>query len=241
VPVSVLDMLVAWIVTAVAVAVQGVVGFGMALVSVPILSLVDGRLAPVPQLLIALPMTAFMAWRERHDIDMHGLGWIVAGRFPGAAIGLGLLAIATERTLGVMISLIVLFAVAVVGFGLHVPRNPATSFLAGVVAGVAGLVASVGGPPLALIYHRDRGPVIRASLGAVFVFGLTVSIAARGLAGEISGDELQVAFLLLPAVAVGLAASGPLLGRIEGERLRIAILVLSAAAAAGLLLRSLAM
>jgi uncharacterized membrane protein YfcA len=233
-------MAIAWAVTFAAVAVQGVIGFGMALVSVPVLSLVDGTLAPVPQLVVALPLVVLMTWRERGHIDVHGLWWVMAGRFPGAAIGVGLLLIATERTLGVMIALTVLGATAIVASGIRIRRNRAASFIAGTAAGIAGLVASVGGPPLALIYHREEGPVIRASLGVIFIFGLSVTIVARAAAGEFTMAELQVGLLLLPSMLLGLWASRSLTARVEGAPLRAAILMVSAAASIVVLIRSLA-
>ncbi|MCL1692867.1 MAG: sulfite exporter TauE/SafE family protein, partial [Actinomycetia bacterium] len=59
-------LITALIVTFIAAAIQGVVGMGFAMVSVPILALINPSLAPVPQLLITLPLTISMAWRERH-------------------------------------------------------------------------------------------------------------------------------------------------------------------------------
>lgn len=221
-----------------AAAVQGVVGVGFAMVSVPILSLIDPALAPVPQLLITIPLTVAMAWRERHHMDTHGVGWIIAGRVPGALIGLGLLAVATQRTLDVAIAATVIIGVAILASGYHLHRNPATKFGAGVLSGTAGLVASIGGPPLALIYSREEGPTVRASLAAVFTIGLVITLTARAVTGNISGTDVRVALVLFPALAVGWLISTRLAHRIRQETLRRAILVLSAVAAIGLLIRA---
>jgi uncharacterized membrane protein YfcA len=239
VPVSWAVLAAAWVVTAFASGVQRNVGFGFAVVSVPILSLLDPALAPVPQLLMSLPLAMAMTWGERHALDIRGAGWVIAGRVPGAIIGVMLLAIATDRALDALIGFAVLAAVGILASGAHVERTPATQLTAGTASGAAGLVASIGGPPLALLYRNDRGDVMRSSLAAIFSIGITFSITARALAGEISRDDIVLAVLLFPALIAGYAIGRRFTDRIEGKPLRTATLVLSAAAAGALLLRAL--
>lgn len=234
-----LEWSLALFVTFVAAAVQGVVGLGFAMVSVPILALIDPSLAPVPQLLITLPLTVTMAWRERTHLAMKGVGWIIAGRFPGAAIGVLLLAVATQTVLEVSIAVIVLIAVSIIASGLHVRRQPATEFGAGLFSGVSGLVASIGGPPLALLYTRDEGAVVRSNLAAVFVIGLTITLLARVVSGNIDWEDVRIAAVLLPALAAGYLASSLLKDRVSQKTVRNAILVLSLIGAAGLIVRAL--
>lgn len=239
-PVGALDLSIALAVTAVAAAMQGTIGFGFALVCVPVLSLLDPALAPVPQLLLVLPLSLTVAWRDRKAADLRAVPWVTAGRLPGAVFGLMLLAAFDERTLGIAIALMVLGSVGIVSTGVAVPRNPFTSFTAGILSGIAGLVASIGGPPLALLYRSAQGATVRASLGVVFAIGVTVSITARAIAGELLLDDLVVAGLLLPALAIGLRVGRGLTPYVDGPRLRMAILVVSAAAAVALLVQNLA-
>ena len=73
-------LVLAFLITIAAGLVQGTIGFGLAVVSVPVLSLLDRDLAPVPQLLIALPLALAMVWREWRHLDLSGVGWVLAGR-----------------------------------------------------------------------------------------------------------------------------------------------------------------
>jgi uncharacterized membrane protein YfcA len=235
-----LDWIVALVVTALAALLQGVVGLGFAMVSVPILSLIDPRLAPVPQLLITMPLTISMAWRERQAMDLSGAAWIIAGRVPGAFLGLALLAVATGAALDAMIAVIVLLAVAIIASGYHVSRNPGTDFTAGVFSGTSSLVASVGGPPLALLYTDAEGGTIRSSLAAVFSVGILITVGVRAFSGNISSSDVRVAVVLFPALLMGYLFSGPVKDRVSNRQLKMAILVVSGLAAIGLLIRAVA-
>jgi uncharacterized membrane protein YfcA len=237
-PVSAPDLIIALAVTAFAASVQSTAGIGFAIVSVPVLSLVDTRLAPVPQILVILPMVVYMAWRERHAIDLRGVGWILGGRIVGAAIGLALIKAATATTLDIFIGVIVLAGVAILATGAKVRRTPATQLAAGSAASVTSLVASMGGPPLALLYHDARGEIIRASLATVFIFGVSLTVVLRAVSGEISRTDIEVALWLLPAMLLGLFGGTRLANKLEGAPLRHMILGLSALAAIGLLARA---
>jgi len=149
---SLSSLIAALIITFVAAAIQGVVGMGFAMVSVPILALIDPALAPVPQLLVTLPLTASMAWRERHHIEPSGIEWVIGGRLPGALIGIGLLAVATQRTLDLAIAAVVMGAIAIIATKFHLVRTPLSEFGAGTLSGISGMVASIGENALDAIF-----------------------------------------------------------------------------------------
>lgn len=214
-------------------------GIGFAVISVPLLGLLDSDLAPVPQLLVTLPLALAMVGRERYAIDLSGVGWIIVGRIPGLIIGLVLLKIVSDRALDLVIGLIVLGAVLILSTGASLKRNPVTQVTTGTVSGVTGLVASIGGPPLALLYRDAKGAMLRSSLAAVYTIGVTLSIAGRWATNEIDRSDVAVALLLFPALVVGFFLGSRYLARIEGRPLRIAILVISALAAIGLIVKAL--
>ncbi|MBT8201996.1 MAG: sulfite exporter TauE/SafE family protein [Acidimicrobiia bacterium] len=237
-PVDPWILLIAFAITVAAGLVQGTIGFGLAVVSVPLLSLLDRDLAPVPQLLIALPLAVAMVWREWRHLDLSGVGWVLTGRLPGALLGVFLLKVVSETALDVLIGGLVLVGVAIVASGVVIRLSPVTKFAAGVASGTMGLVASIGGPPLALLYRDVAGGRLRSSLNAIFAIGIIVSITIRVLAGEITGDDIRVGVVLLPAAFVGLWLSRFFTDQIEGAALKNAVLAVSALAAAGLLVRS---
>ena len=237
---SALGWVIALLVTFAAASVQGIVGVGFAMVSVPILALIDPSLAPVPQLLVTLPLTLQMAWRERGHVELRGIGWVVAGRLPGALIGVGLLAVATQRMLELSIAVAVFIAAGIIASGFHVRRTSATEFGAGLLSGITGLVASIGGPPLALLYTRDEAPTVRSNLAAIFSIGLAITIIARLVSGNIATDDLRVAVVLFPAVVAGYLVSIRFRERVPQRAVRNAILLLSVLGGLGLVVRAVA-
>jgi len=236
---SIPALVAALVVTFIAAMIQGVVGMGFAMVSVPILALIDPSLAPVPQLLITLPLTASMAWKERRHIDPSGIGWIIGGRIPGAIIGLGLLAVATQQTLDLAIAATVIIAAAIIASGFHVARSRASEFGAGALSGASSLIASIGGPPLALLYSGDDGPTIRSNLAAIFSIGLLITLGARIASGNISLSDLSVAAILFPALVAGYLASLRVKTRVSHGFVRNGVLVMSLLGAVGLIVRAL--
>lgn len=239
-PVDLFTLVAAMTVTFVAALVQGTIGIGLGMLSVPVLSLIDPVLAPVPQLIITLPLTFLMMKGERHAIDWRAVVRVSSARIPGIAAGVGLLSFADERLLDLMIGLIVFLAVVTIGMGVTVRRNKASELVAGVVSGTTGTISSIGGPPLALLYREDSGPAVRSNLAAIFAIGIAMMLGARIVSGFAAGTDFEVALWLAPAVAGGYLVARRMQSRVEGTFLRVAILAVCALAASGLIYRALA-
>lgn len=233
------EFALAFLVSFVAAALHSTVGFGFALLSVPLLSLLDPLFAPVPQLLVVFPLTLAIVLRERHAVEVKSTLWIFAGRLPGAVIGVALLKMLSSAALDVLMSVMVIVGVAIVVSRGTFRRNAPREFVAGVASGTMAMVSAIGGPPIALLYRNDSGPTVRANLGLVFAVGLCITITVRAVAGEVTWDEVLIGAALLPAVGLGLRASKVLIPRVDGPRLRNAIVVVAGAAALLLLGRGL--
>ncbi len=215
--------------------VQGTIGLGLAIVSVPILTLIDPTFVPVPVQLIAVLIAAAQLVRERKALDVRGAGLVLVGRVPGAALGLWLLSNLSETTLGLTVGLVVLFGVAAMAFGWSIPITRSSQVLTGVASGAMGLSTGVGGPPLGMLYRNQSGPELRATLGAVFTLGITINVTTLALAGRVGPTELTTAAILLIPLAAGFALSSWVARRVPARVLREGVLVVSALAALTLL------
>ena len=122
-PVTLPVFSIAFVVTAAAATLQSTVGFGFAVASVPLLRLIDPQLAPVPQLLMIVPLAVSMAIRERASMDIQGIRWVLLGRVIGALAGWALLAIATDLVLDLSLAFIVLMAVFALAVAKRFPET----------------------------------------------------------------------------------------------------------------------
>jgi uncharacterized protein len=219
-------------------ALQGSVGFGFAVLSAPILALLDPGFVPVAPQILQLPLTVAALLREHGGIDKTGLGWVLFGRLPGTLLAALVLSVAVGRTLDLLIGSIVLVAVLILASGARVPLNPYTRFFAGVFSGFSGTASSIGGPPIALLYRYQTGPTVRSTLGVIFAVGVSINLVVLAVTGIADTDDVVTALILAPAATLGFAGSSLLHRHVEGRILRTGILVVSSIAAVGLLIRT---
>jgi uncharacterized protein len=234
-PTPAVIVLAAVIVTAGAL-VQGGAGFGLGVVAAPTLTLLDPALMPGALLVAAavLPMLTFA--REPRDTDWRGLSWAFAGRLGGTAAGTAIVAVLSVRALGAVVGTIVLAAVALTATRFRIAKNPGTLVSAGFVSGATGTASAIGGPPIALVYQRDSGPRIRATLAVFFSLGSVISLAALAGSGHLPGRAVAAGGALIPFVAAGFALSQPLRKYLDNGRMRAAVLILATFSAAFLIM-----
>jgi uncharacterized membrane protein YfcA len=228
-------LVLAGVVVAVGALVQGAVGFGLALVAAPLLAIVDPSLVPVPLLLVTGVHAVLTLLREHSDVDWTGVGWALLGRLPG--IALGVLAVATlpPRAFLAAVAATVLVC-ALLSMVAWRPRpSPVTLLGAGFVSGVSGTAASIGGPPVALLYQNQTGPRVRATMAAYFTAGTVLSLAGLLVGGQVGGEHVVAAGTLLPFVVAGFLLSGPARRLLDRGWVRPAVLAVSIAGAVFLL------
>ena len=219
--------------------VQGAIGFGLSLIAVPVLGLIEPSSLPATMLILAIPFTAAMAFRERENIDVPGFWLIAMGRLPGTAAAVWLLSAVTEAELSVVIGAAVIVAVAFSLFAPAIPLGVSTRLVAGTISGLMGTAAAIGGPPLAIAYQRRPGPELRSTLAMSFVLGSTVSLGALALTGHVDGDHLVTAAWLLPGLGLGLLVATKLHRHLDKGWLRPTVLTFAAISGAVAILRSL--
>lgn len=209
--------------------VQGSVGFGFALVVVPVLTFVRPDVLPATVLLLTLPLSVTMAVRERRAVEVVGLVYLLAGRLAGTFVGAGLLLLVPEEYLSVLFGGLVVVAVLTSSLAPEVSLSNRTKVAGGVASGIMGTAAGIGGPPLALIFQSRSGPEIRATLAAAFIFGTTISLLVLTLVGRLGREHLFLALELLPVLLLGLWAANYLASLLTGRWLRPAVLLFAAA------------
>ncbi len=219
--------------------VQSSVGLGVGLVATPVVTMLFPSLMPGAILVMALLLPVATLAQEFGHADLRGIGWAFAGRVAGTPAGVWLVAAVPDRALGVVIGFFVLAALAATSWTREVPRNRRTLAAAGLVSGTTGTASGIGGPPIALLYQRESGPRVRATLAVYFIVGALLSLVTLAAAGQLPAVQVVAGLALMPFVLVGFAAAGPLRRYLDAGRLRAALLIVVGSSAVALIVRNL--
>tara|TARA_Y100001973_G_C5195176_1_gene333736 strand:- start:1482 stop:2216 length:735 start_codon:yes stop_codon:yes gene_type:complete len=191
-------------------AIQGILGFGFAVISSPILVQIEPLLVPQILSLLALPMAYRIYQREKKEVDWKPFKFLFLGRVIGGPLGLLLLINLNERLLSISVGAIVFFAGVATFNEWTLERNNQTSWIAGSLSGIFAMIAGVGGPPIAILYRGASGKEFRPSLNAVFTFGIIITLSLLFISGEIYRDHIVLILYLAIPVALGLKLSSSL-------------------------------
>ncbi len=225
-----IELLIASAVVALGAVVQGTIGFGVGLVGTPLLLLIEPRLVPGPLLCAAGVLTVLLTHREWQGIEFPDLKWALSGYAVGIVAAAGLLVALSTKQLAITFGALVLLGVLLTAAGFRLRPSPRLLVGAGVLSGIMGTTASIGGPPIALVYQHASGARIRGTLSAYFVIGIVMSITGLSLIGRFGSQELLLAVGLLPGVLTGFVISHWTSGILDRHYLRTGVLLLSATA-----------
>lgn len=218
---------------------QGTIGMGVGILMSPVLAIVDPDAVPTVIIIMAMPLTVLMSFRERAHIDMRGFSFMLLGRIPGTVAGILLLAVLSGSAITVMSGTVIL--VAVLLSTVHAAPHPTDglTFVGGAASGTMGTAAGVGGPPLALVYQGQDPAVVRSTLALSYLAGTVLSLTGLWLAGEVALWKAQLALVLIVPMLVGFALSIAVIARLHLRWFRPAVLTFAAIAGAAAIVRGL--
>lgn len=213
---------------------QGIIGYGVAIFSAPLLLLIDPVFVPAPLIIVGglLPLILLTAhhraveWRDMY------VAW------PGALLGVLCAWIVanwlTQSTWNLFFAGIILVAV-----GVSLLRSTRPPSLSGIASGsfgsaLMGTITGVGGPPIGLAYQNASPRRIVGSLSAIFVPTSLMSLTALWFLGRFQLSDVVLALSLLPGMLGGFWLSSRITG-MSAERIPVPVykwLMLSVAALA---------
>ena len=203
--------------------VRSAVGFGDALIAMPLLALILGMQTATPLVAFDASTIALFvllgAWRR---VDV-GAAWrLVLSTIVGIPFGLLLLSSAPEELIRALLG------VVLVGFGLYnliapnLPRlgSERWACLFGLVAGILGGAYNTNGPPVVIYAALRQWPPerFRATLQGYFLpAGLTI-VVSHGLAGLWTARVVRLYLFALPAIALAVLLGGLVNKRVSGTQ-----------------------
>ncbi|PRY24275.1 hypothetical protein CLV78_103141 [Aliiruegeria haliotis] len=191
--------------------VQGLTGFGLALVSVPLLSLALDVRAAVPVAGIFGWLVTFpIVWRMRAHIQWNVVAILVLGSLPGSWLGAELL-----RTLPASIILaamgVVLIASSLYAFistnALIAAAPPGLSAITGFFSGALGAAVGEPGPPV-IAYTSMlpwTGDQVKSTLAAFFMLQMVGAIGSFWAKGLVTETVVSLLIQAVPGFMAGAA------------------------------------
>ena len=197
-------------------------GFGEALVAVPLLALrIPIDIAAPVAVLVSVTVAAIVVVQDWRDIHVRSAGWLVLATLAGIPLGLWLLTRLDARLVKAGLALVI-FAFAAYSLAHRSPLHLRTDRLpwllgCGLLAGILGGAYGMNGPPL-VVYgslRRWSAAEFRATLQAYFLPASALGMAGYWLAGLWVPLVTRYYLLSLPGVLAAV-----LLGRLLNRRLR---------------------
>jgi uncharacterized membrane protein YfcA len=201
--------------------------------------LVNPAFVPAPIVLAAMLLVILIALREWRDVIAEDIGLAVFGRLIGTVPGAYAIGAFPRSVYELLFAVLVLIGVVLSATGRHASATPRHVVLASIVSGFMSTVASIGGPPMALLYQNEEGPRIRATISAIFTIGGVITLAGLRWADRFGLVELLLGIALMPGVVVGFALSRYTMGWIDRARMKPAVLAVSGLSAVAVMARAL--
>jgi len=219
---------------------QTLVGFGFALVSVPVfVTVLEVKDTVVLETLLGLLSSAIVARHAWGHVPWRTVSWMSAGSIAGMPAGLAVLLFAPQDALRLGVGLITIVMAAALASGVRLGSSSVPRELGvGLVSGVLNTSTSMNGPPVVLYFQGIGYPTqsFRGGLAVFFVVAGGLTFAAFLATGVVTWFAVGLAAAGAPAVFAGSVAGHALLRRVDPElfrRLVFAMLIAAALSAIG--------
>lgn len=207
--------------------IQGLLGFGLVLTAGPIVAFIEPQAVPAIFILLGLPMGVWMLFREWGSLDIPGFVQMVGGRAFGTLAAFAVLAVVSPELLTVLVGCAIVIGAVFSWKTADFPSGVLLKIIAGVVSGLMGTIAAVGGPAMALAYQNREGAELRSTLAATFLVGGFLSLIALSASGFLHWWHVELSVLMMPAELLGVAVSGLVLRYLRASAMRTGVLWLA--------------
>jgi uncharacterized protein len=188
---------------------QTVTGFGVALVSMPLLLLVMdiGLAAPLVALVAGLAELLLLLY-YRADLNLRAVTRLIVASLVGIPLGVVALQRVDEGVVTAVLGLLLIFYTLYALLGLRLPhlKQPGWAYGFGFVAGLLGGAYNTSGPPVIVYGACRRWPPaeFKSNLQGFFVVSSYAIIIAHALGGSFTPEVWRNFFIAIPAILLAL-------------------------------------
>lgn len=199
--------------------IQGMTGFGSALVAIPLLSLFLDIKSAVPLCILnSLVITTYLSLKMRNNLDSKKILPLCIAAVPGIIVGSTLLkevdSDIIKRTLGL---LLVCYSLYSLFFTPKTRRlHKFWSYFAGFASGAIGAAFSAGGPPTIIYTAMNdwKKDTIKATLSGFFLFNSYLIATVHAVSGLTTIEIFAYFMISAPVVLLGTVLGNICYGKI---------------------------
>lgn len=187
---------------------QGCLGFGFGLISVPPLLMVLAAAEVVPmQIALSVFLSLPLAWKERRQIQPLLVGPLIIGAVIGLPVGMFVLQHFDGPLLKIVIGtlLVVMSFTMLTGWSYPIRRQLLALFPIGFLSGIMATSFSMAGPPIILFLTNQSMDKNQFRANILIYFAVLGVVATTGYAssGAYSQSIIMLISIFVPAVLLG--------------------------------------
>ena len=224
-----MDLLLVFIIVFFAIFTQSVTGFGLALVSMPLLTALLGIQTAAPLVAVfAIVAEVILLFYYRHAFNLKVVWRLALASIIGIPLGVWALRNVDEQIVVTVLGLIVGGYALYALLELRLPeiKQPAWAYGAGFVAGILGGAYNTAGPPVIVYGNCRQWPPaeFKSNLQGFFIFNGALIVVTHVLANNYTSDVWRNSLVAFPAMVAGIVAGLFLANRISAPLFRKVVL-----------------
>jgi uncharacterized membrane protein YfcA len=209
--------------------VSGLTGFGLALISVPLLLFVyDPRTVVVITAVLSVVINFAVVWDSWRDADRRIVITLLPPAFVGLIVGAEILRAVDPDYIRLGVGVVVVFSALLLLRDIRLPGAGTLwgPVVAGSASGALSTSTGLAGPPIVLLLASRGFPkhAFRGSGALYFLVMSVVSLVVLFYGGLLDGGDAPLTLVLIPAAFLGKAIGTAMLKRISEKTFRVVTL-----------------
>lgn len=190
--------------------IQSLAGFGSALIAMPLLLLVFSDKPDVARAAFVITSQfggIYFLWQYRKEWNWRTIVPIIAGALIGIPLGVYIAVILDKDTFMVLLGIVCIGYALYALSGFTMPElQERWGILFGLFSGLLHGAYNVGGPPLVMygVSRRWKPTLFKCNTATIFFVMGAFVIAAHVQQGNVTGEVLQNAFLMIPSMYIAM-------------------------------------
>ena len=201
---------------------QGLTGFGYALISIPLITLLtDIRYAIILGALCGLVMNIYLLIQLRGHITFADVKSLIIGSVVGIPFGVYFLSEANPQLLKTFLGILVLIFVLLSLTKVIKQRgiNSRWGYLFGLFSGLLGGAFNTNGPPILIYFYLQNWDKLKqkASITGFFIVSSVIIVSSHAISGLTTKAIFMDFLMYLPVVLIGLFIGSSLFSRVSSK------------------------